>query len=56
MQTATDLSLDGPIGQVYSLVVGNELLFAGTQVVFLSLISLFFLYLILDNVLSSGFL
>ncbi|CAL9077348.1 unnamed protein product [Musa acuminata var. zebrina] len=31
MQTATDLSLDGPIGQVYSLVVGNELLFAGTQ-------------------------
>ncbi|URD98987.1 zinc finger CCCH domain-containing protein [Musa troglodytarum] len=32
MQTATDLSLDGPIGQVYSLVVGNELLFAGTQV------------------------
>ncbi|KAJ8513272.1 hypothetical protein OPV22_003706 [Ensete ventricosum] len=31
MQTATDLNLDGPIGQVYSLVVGNELLFAGTQ-------------------------
>ncbi|RWW70179.1 hypothetical protein BHE74_00022146 [Ensete ventricosum] len=27
-----NLNLDGPIGQVYSLVVGNELLFAGTQV------------------------
>ncbi|RZS29216.1 hypothetical protein BHM03_00062922 [Ensete ventricosum] len=30
-QTATELSLDGPSGQVYSLVVGNEFLFAGTQ-------------------------
>lgn len=30
-QTAADLSLSGPIGQVYALVVGNELLFAGTQ-------------------------
>ncbi|KAJ6748038.1 WD REPEAT-CONTAINING [Salix purpurea] len=30
-QTNTDLSLDGPIGQVYALVVGNDLLFAGTQ-------------------------
>lgn len=35
-QTATELSLDGPSGQVYSLVVGNELLFAGTQVLSLS--------------------
>ena len=33
-QTNTDLSLDGPIGQVYALVVGNDLLFAGTQVIF----------------------
>ncbi|CAL5367142.1 unnamed protein product [Camellia sinensis] len=31
IQTATDLSLTGPIGQVYALVVGNDLLFAGTQ-------------------------
>ncbi|KAI7988588.1 Zinc finger CCCH domain-containing protein 63 [Camellia lanceoleosa] len=31
IQTATDLSLTGPIGQVYPLVVGNDLLFAGTQ-------------------------
>ncbi|KAJ4849449.1 Zinc finger CCCH domain-containing protein 63 [Turnera subulata] len=30
-QTNTDLSLSGPVGQVYALVVGNGLLFAGTQ-------------------------
>ncbi|XP_072988276.1 zinc finger CCCH domain-containing protein 17-like [Typha latifolia] len=30
-QTGTDLSLSGPTGQVYALVVGNEMLFAGTQ-------------------------
>ncbi|KAM7491671.1 hypothetical protein LguiA_034592 [Lonicera macranthoides] len=30
-QTATDLSLSGPVGQVYALVVGNDFLFAGTQ-------------------------
>jgi len=30
-QTSTELSLSGPAGQVYSLVVGNDLLFAGTQ-------------------------
>ncbi|KAI8571942.1 hypothetical protein RHMOL_Rhmol01G0159900 [Rhododendron molle] len=30
-QTSTDLSLNGPVGQVYALVVGNDLLFAGTQ-------------------------
>lgn len=32
MQTSAELSLSGPVGQVYSLVVGNGLLFAGTQV------------------------
>lgn len=32
-QTNTDLSLNGPVGQVYALVVGNDLLFAGTQVI-----------------------
>ncbi|CAL9782216.1 unnamed protein product [Musa acuminata subsp. burmannicoides] len=30
-QTAKDQNLDGPIGQVYALVVGNDMLFAGTQ-------------------------
>ncbi|GMH09047.1 hypothetical protein Nepgr_010887 [Nepenthes gracilis] len=30
-QTGIDLSLSGPVGQVYALVVGNDLLFAGTQ-------------------------
>ncbi|KAJ9164130.1 hypothetical protein P3X46_023743 [Hevea brasiliensis] len=30
-QTNIDLSLTGPAGQVYALVVGNDLLFAGTQ-------------------------
>ncbi|XP_048600150.1 zinc finger CCCH domain-containing protein 48 isoform X1 [Brassica napus] len=31
IQTNVDLSLTGPVGQVYSLVVGTDLLFAGTQ-------------------------
>ncbi|XP_044506546.1 zinc finger CCCH domain-containing protein 48-like [Mangifera indica] len=30
-QTNTDLSLTGPVGQVYALAVGNDLLLAGTQ-------------------------
>lgn len=30
-QMGTELSLDGPVGQVYALVVGNEMLFAGIQ-------------------------
>lgn len=32
-QTNTDLSLSGPVGQVYAMAVGNDLLFAGTQVI-----------------------
>lgn len=36
-QTNTDLSLTGPVGQVYTLVVGNDLLFAGTQVMLIFL-------------------
>lgn len=32
IQSGTDLSLSGPAGQVYALVVGNGLLFAGIQV------------------------
>ncbi|KAG9451669.1 hypothetical protein H6P81_004573 [Aristolochia fimbriata] len=31
IQTITELSLIGPVGQVYSLIVGNEMLFAGVQ-------------------------
>ncbi|XP_022724808.1 zinc finger CCCH domain-containing protein 48-like isoform X2 [Durio zibethinus] len=31
-QTNLELSLSGPVGQVYAMVVGNDLLFAGTQV------------------------
>lgn len=31
-QTSMDLSLNGPVGQVYALTVFNDLLFAGTQV------------------------
>ncbi|CAN8230563.1 unnamed protein product [Cochlearia groenlandica] len=31
IQNKADLSLTGPVGQVYSLVVGTDLLFAGTQ-------------------------
>ena len=34
METNADQSLSGPVGQVYSLVVGSDLLFAGTQVNF----------------------
>ncbi|GKV05041.1 hypothetical protein SLEP1_g17090 [Rubroshorea leprosula] len=30
-QTNADLSLSGPVGQVYALAIGNDLLFAGTQ-------------------------
>ncbi|KAF3520426.1 hypothetical protein DY000_02059901 [Brassica cretica] len=36
IQTNVDLSLTGPVGQVYSLVVATDLLFAGTQVKFLA--------------------
>lgn len=31
VQTSAEMSLNGPVGQVYSLVAGNDLLFAGTQ-------------------------
>ncbi|KAL2248617.1 UNVERIFIED_CONTAM: Zinc finger CCCH domain-containing protein 48 [Sesamum indicum] len=31
VEISADLSLSGPVGQVYSLVVGSDLLFAGTQ-------------------------
>ncbi|KAK6117567.1 hypothetical protein DH2020_048695 [Rehmannia glutinosa] len=31
VQISVELTLNGPVGQVYSLVVGSDLLFAGTQ-------------------------
>ncbi|KAL6554706.1 hypothetical protein OROHE_007445 [Orobanche hederae] len=31
IQTSAELSLNGPVGQVYLLVVGSDMLFAGTQ-------------------------
>ncbi|XP_047943570.1 zinc finger CCCH domain-containing protein 48-like [Salvia hispanica] len=31
VQTSMELSLSGPVGQVYSIVVGNDLLFAGNK-------------------------
>lgn len=33
-QTNMNLNLNGPVGQVYAMTVGNGLLFAGTQVTF----------------------
>jgi len=41
-QNLSELSLNGPVGQVYALVVNNDMLFAGTQV------NIFFSF---DNVL-----
>lgn len=41
MQTAAEMSLTGPTGQVYALAVASELLFAATQVSF----HLFWVYL-----------
>ena len=34
MQTAAEMNLTGPTGQVYALAVASELLFAATQVSF----------------------
>ncbi|CAA6673621.1 unnamed protein product [Spirodela intermedia] len=31
IQMGTEMNLDGPLGQVYSLAVGNDMLFAGVQ-------------------------
>lgn len=35
MQTQAEMNLTGPTGQVYALAIGNELLFAATQVNYL---------------------
>lgn len=44
-QNSMEISLDGPVGQVYALVVINDMLFAGTQVIFFLPLSTFFLYI-----------
>ncbi|CBI35382.3 unnamed protein product, partial [Vitis vinifera] len=31
IESCTDLSLDGPVGQIYAMVVNNDMLFAGAQ-------------------------
>lgn len=38
IQTSSESSLIGPVGQVYALVVGNDFLFAGVQVFFSPLV------------------
>ena len=32
IESLAEFSLDGPVGEVYSMVVANEMLFAGAQV------------------------
>ena len=32
IESSAEFSLDGPVGEVYSMVVANEMLFAGAQV------------------------
>lgn len=44
-QTNIDLSLDGPVGQVYAMTVINDLLFAGTQVTPLTSITFLVYYM-----------
>ena len=34
IESCADLSLDGPVGQIYAMVVNNDMLFAGAQVNF----------------------
>lgn len=48
-QTNQELSLSGPAGQVYAMIVGNGLLFAGTQVIIWSRF-VFFIWNFLFNV------
>jgi hypothetical protein len=50
MQTQAEMNLTGPTGQVYALAIGNELLFAATQVNFLS----FGLSLVLFSIIYLG--
>lgn len=39
IQTNAEFSLSAPAGQVHAMEVGNEMLFAGTQVTVLQIIS-----------------
>ena len=34
IESCADVSLDGPVGQIYAMVVNNDMLFAGAQVNF----------------------
>lgn len=43
-QTQTELTLDGPVGQVYAMAVGNDVLFAGTQVYIMKTLRFFSLF------------
>lgn len=50
MHTATQYSLDGPVGQLHALVLGDdnyEILFAGTQVIFTATTGLAFFFIFL---------
>lgn len=53
IQSNADQLLSGPVGQVYDLVVGNELLFAGTQVTYFTFCrSSCFLSMLCEHMLS----
>lgn len=57
-QNSMELSLSGPVGQVYALVVGNDMLLAGTQVIFSSFLASTMLMLppfLHDQVLNSQY-
>lgn len=43
-QTQTELTLDGPVGQVYAMAVSNDVLFAGTQVYIMKTLRFLFLF------------
>ena len=51
--TNSELSLTGPVGQIYAMVVGNDLLFAGTQVIF-GTMSTFLLSMIFFSMFSKS--
>ncbi|MFS7955226.1 putative transcription factor WD40-like family [Helianthus anomalus] len=52
VQTSAELILNGPVGQVYSLVLGNDLLFAGTQESFLLMMSSYLILVCLLGLLN----
>lgn len=42
IQAQAELTLNGPVGQVHAMVVGNNMVFAGIQVITLTLLSRFY--------------